>query len=377
MCDMSAIPDGDPKRLDPVSRRRLAERSGPGIPALEAPLIDPAVVGQLARRALVDVKRGKTVGVKAVLQPDPGELNELVDDPEHAYAPDERANWKLNALLSKNRWYCAAKLVGSHSYNRHLGLDRSQSWIMLYDKLTMLPLALFEGTDYSTQRTGAYASIVVDCLLNEAASFQVFIFGTGRVAAAVIDDLQAHHAGRIKAVYVKSHDRARAEAFASEAAGRVSFPVMAVERLERLAFCDVVVTASNAASPLFAAEDIGLHAVVLHLGGDETPASWIRHVLEAGTVICDDVEAVAHRASQSLALYFSNRGRSLEDHVAPYQILNLWQILDDPTFRCRRPALVTCVGMPVLDLYLAQYAYEHRELVEIEPANDALAGPSG
>ncbi|MFL9883200.1 ornithine cyclodeaminase [Paraburkholderia agricolaris] len=377
MNNLQAMLESDPERLASIRHGRLAGRRGWGIPALDPEILDPIVVGQLARRALGDIKRGVATGVKAVLEPDRNELSPWVDDPARAYADGERPNWKLSALVSGNEAYCLVKLVGSHSLNRLFGLERSQCHDVLYHKLTMRPVAAFEASVYSSQRTGAYASIVVDCVMKDAAPFNVFLFGTGRVAAAVADDLQAHHASRVHTLYVKSHSAERAAQFAREIASRVTFPVVAVERLERMAFCSLVVMASNAAAPLFAEEHMDRDAVVLHLSGDETPATWVRRVLETGTVICDDVSTVSHRNSQSLALYFSRKRQSLEANVSRYQIHDLWQIRDDPTFRCRLPALVTCVGLPVLDLYLAQYVYERAEPGHAEAANDALATRSG
>lgn len=49
-----------------------------------------------------------------------------------------------------------------------------------------------------------------------------------------------------------------------------------------------------------------------------------------------------------------------------YQIKNLWQILDEST-AYPLPALVTCVGLPVLDLYLAQYIYETTPSISSKP----------
>ncbi|SFT72058.1 ornithine cyclodeaminase [Paraburkholderia aspalathi] len=334
-----------------LQRTRLA-------PAFNVTTLKAAVVGRLVRDALRAVRDGVAYGTKAVLQPAAHEFRALVPDASAGYGVNERANWKLSTLLGINARYGAVKVVGSHSYNLHLGLPRSTSTLILYDKLTMRIVEIMDGTMLSTQRTGAYASLVVDCLLRRHEVFDVFLFGTGRVAEAIADDLQAHHAGRVRMLHVKSRSPASAEKFARETGRRVDFPVRAARDLAMMPACALVITASNTITPLFPAQQVGPHAVVLHLGGDETPAEWVRHVLEAGTVICDDVHTVAHRNSQSVALYFSRMGQSLEDYANSYQILNFWEIFDDPVFVCRTPVLVTCVGMPVLDLYLAQHVYE-------------------
>lgn len=320
--------------------------------------LEAVVVGRLVRQALRAMRDGIAYGDKSVLQPTAREFRELVPDTSLGYGMNERANWKLSALLGINDRYGSVKIVGSHSYNRHLGWPRSTSTLILYDKLTMRPLEIMDGTMLSTQRTGAYASVVVDGLLRGHETFDVFLFGTGRVAEAIIDDLQAHHAARVRTLHIKSRSFASAEAVARAMTGRVDFPVRAARDLALMPTCALVVTASNAITPLFSAACVAPDAVVLHLGGDETPAAWVRQVLESGTVICDDVHTVTHRNSQSVALYFSRQGQSLEESATTYQVLNLWQIFDDPTFACRAPVLVTCVGMPALDLYLAQHVYE-------------------
>jgi alanine dehydrogenase len=221
----------------------------------------------------------------------------------------------------------------------------------------MQVVAIFDGSTLSAQRTGAYASVVIDRLLHSHTRFFVFLFGAGRVAQAVVEDLQAHHPGRIDALYVRSRTRSSSEAFVTRLQPHVSFPLIATSTLATLPHCRLVVTASNANAPLFEARQIGAEVVVLHLGGDETPGELIRHMLKTGTIICDDIETVSHRCSQSLPLFFARTGCSLKGMSDVHQIQNLWQ-MPDKNILYRLPALVTCVGLPVLDLYLVQHVYE-------------------
>jgi alanine dehydrogenase len=320
--------------------------------------LPPRDVGLLVREALQAVGDGVAYGQKVVLQPKDDELLQLVPASELADRfAGERLNWKLSALVGLNDRYGAVKIVGSNAYNRVLGLPRSRSTILLFDKLTMRPIFIVDGTEISAARTGAYASIVLSFILGERSAASVFLFGAGKVAEKVVLDLQAHHAARVRTLYVMSRTPDSARRFAESLGARVSFPVVASEGAE-LGAAEYVITASNAREPLFAADALADGAVVLHLGGDETPAGFIRRALERGSVFCDDVHSVSHRNSQSLALYFSRAGRRLEDEAARYQVLNLWDALRQPRSLHRLPALVTCVGLPVLDLYLVQRVFE-------------------
>lgn len=349
---------GRPSRFD--SMTELVSPMVSAATPIEIPPLDARDVGRLVRTALDAVRGGEAYGAKAVLEPIPEELTALLGEAaRNVYVPGERANWKLSTLISVNATYGAVKIVGSHSYNRQQGLPRSCSTLLLYDKLTMRSVAIFDGTALSAQRTGAYASIVIDRLLRHHAKFSVYLFGAGRVAQSVVADLDAHHADRVEALYVNSRTHDSATTFVNWMGPRVRFPVIAPQdRRAHLPDCTLIVTASNADAPLFEAWEVGEETVVLHLGGDEIPRGLVEYVLEAGTVICDDVHTVAHRNSQSLPLYFARIGRSLQEVTGRYQILNLWQIDEHAGTRYRLPALVTCVGLPVLDLYLAQHVYE-------------------
>jgi len=360
--------------FDPSPRLPAASPAVPALrfaaPPLEPPrpgALDPAHVGRLVRAALTAVAAGKAYGEKVVLQPGEPELLDLLQSPAlDSRFTQERLNWKLSALVSVNDRYGGVKIVGSNAYNRLLNLPRSRSTILLFDKLTMQPLAVYDGTEISAARTGAYASIAVDLFLAGLSSFAVFLFGAGAVAEKLVADLQAHHGPRIAAVYVKSRTPEGAAAFAAAQSARTAFPVIAVQDEDRLPACRLVVTASNAREPVFDAASIGPEAVVLHLGGDETSPALIRRMLESGTVMCDDVHAVSHRNSQSLALYFSRAGRSLEAEAGRYQILSAAQAVAHPGATYRRPALMTCVGLPVLDLYVAQSI--HESLLGVPPS---------
>ncbi len=323
---------------------------------------DPNVTGTLVRQALRDFQSGDAYGAKAVIQPSGRELLALLDtdqlDPRFA---NERLNWKLNALVSANQRYCATKLVGSNAYNRLRDLPRSQSLIVLYEKLGMTPLAILDGTEISARRTGAYASVVVDTLLATRKPFSVVLFGAGPIADCFIDDLHAHHGERIERVTVVTRTPATAQRFAATASTRTGLPISAAQGKQAAGNADLIITATNTRAPVLARQDVNERSVLLHLGGDELAPDLVAWMLEEGRVVCDDVDTVSHRNSQSLALFFSRTGRTLHDAARDHRIANLPNLLAHPAKETRSgPALVTCVGLPVLDLYLAQWVYEQQ-----------------
>lgn len=319
--------------------------------------LDPRTTGRLVRRAIADMGEGIAYGSKVVLQPHDHELALLLGQTAADVCPgNQRLNWKLNALVSANARYCAVKIVGSNACNHALGLPRSQSQLILYDKLTMTPLAQFDGTGLSAQRTGAYASLAVDQLLADKQRFSVCLYGAGPIADCVVDDLHAHHADRISRIEVCSRRPSSARSFAAAAAARTGLEVCVGG--DGPGHADLLITATNAGAPIVPADRLHDDAVVLHLGGDELPAAFIERTLGRGTVLCDDVDSVCHRSSQSLPLYFARQNLRLSDLAGLFRIRSLHDRALQGLTRLPRPALMTCVGLPVLDLYLAQWVYE-------------------
>lgn len=194
--------------------------------SLRVAALDQNDVGRQVRVALQAIAAGLAYGQKVVVQPEERELFDLlrVSALDDRFS-QERLNWKLSALVSVNERYGCVKIVGSNAYNRMLNAPRSQSTILLFDKLTMQPIAMYDGTEISAARTGAYASIVIDLLLPHAESLSVFLIGTGAVSEKVLADLEARCPTRIAQVFVKSRTPGRATEFAKSLSGRLSFPV--------------------------------------------------------------------------------------------------------------------------------------------------------
>jgi alanine dehydrogenase len=328
-------------------------------PAIDVPTLSSIETGILVRRALAHTRAGLAYGSKLVVSPAEEEMRSLLGgDTCGDFLDGERLNWKLSALIGVNESYGAIKIVGSNAYNRRSELPRSQSTILLFDKLTMRPLCMLDGTQVSAARTGAYASIVAGLFRPAARNLRIFVLGTGAVARSVVRDLSAHIGPRIASVHVKGRSPSSGEAMIADCAGSCDFAMKREDDLTVMRECDMIVTATNAARPIFQASDVGPHTVVAHFGGDETPAEFVANVLANGTIMCDDAASVGRRNSQSLALYFSRQGRSLANEAGALGIVDIDPAMRLPDAAMHSPALVTCVGLPMLDLYLAQRLYE-------------------
>jgi alanine dehydrogenase len=317
-------------------------------------------IGVLVREALLSFRNGNTYGNKSVLTPDPLELPSLIADQAQPWPTSiERLNWKLSTLVAVNETYGAVKIVGSNAYNRCLQRPRSQSTLLLLDKLSMRPLCVMDGTAISAARTGAYASIIAQAYRTDVDGLRVFVFGSGAVAARAITDLLAHCAERIERIHIKALTRTSVARLVTAFADA---PCQVGEgKFDDLAGAHLIITATNAATPLFQADHLAGDAVVLHLGGDETPVELISETLALGTVACDDVASVASRGSQSLALYFSRQGLCLAQEKAGRGIFNFYPGMRLPAQAATSRCLITCVGLAALDLQLAAHVHERCE----------------
>jgi ornithine cyclodeaminase/alanine dehydrogenase-like protein (mu-crystallin family) len=319
--------------------------------------LDPRALHDRAAQMWRDIGTAQSTGKKSVLLPPESAFWAL---PQHAglrqHFKRERLGWKLSTLTAANGKLASVKIVGANAANRFLGHPRSCSTILLLDALTMRPVCLLEGTDISAARTATYATLVGKAILSRRPSASVFLFGGGPIARSICLALDAVLGPRLDNLWVRTRSLATAETFV-QSLGPIASTTLAVADNARLREADLVITASNAKFPLFTESEIGPKATVLHLGGDETPSEFVSHALKQGTVVCDDIAMVSARNSQSIALHFSRRGSSLEAEAQECGLRELPAYLaavGDET----GPTHITCVGVPSLDLYVAQYIYE-------------------
>lgn len=324
--------------------------------ARDGVLLDGKIVHGVAGKAWDDIALGSAYGTKSVLSIAPGETDghPLIKE---AGLLEERLGWKLSCLSSVNSRYGAVKIVGANALNRQLGLPRSRSTIVLMDKFTLVPLCLLDGTDISAARTASYATLVLERLLAPRREMSVFLFGAGPIAEKIILALDRCHGERVREVLVRSRTGDSAIRLAGSLGEKVTFAIKPVLDNRELGRCDFVITASNAKAPVFEASEIG-DAAVLHLGGDETPPAYLERALRCGRVLCDDVAMVSRRGSQSLALHFSRKGTTLEQLGSLLGIGSITTILDPSEIGKEKPVHITCVGLPMLDLYVAAHVYE-------------------
>ncbi|TCU14730.1 ornithine cyclodeaminase [Rhizobium sullae] len=311
-----------------------------------------------AKEAWSDIRMGRAHGLKSILSFSEADLWKRPEfQPYRNELKGERLGWKLSALSSVGGRYAAVKVVGANAINRRFGQPRSASTIILLDSFTLRPLCLMDGTEISAARTATYASVTLERFFLMENDISVFLFGAGPIAEEIVKALG--HLGKdiISTIYVRSRSGVSAQRLVEKCGPTAGVPLEAVSDNRNLRNCRFVITASNASTPVFAAPDIFANAVLLHLGGDETPVDHIQTVLRSGLAVCDDVSMVSRRNSQSLALYFSRMGATLEQ-LGPF--LGVTDFIDvaDRVDVADRPILITCVGLPMLDLYVAAHVYE-------------------
>jgi alanine dehydrogenase len=144
------------------------------------------------------------------------------------------------------------KIVTVHRANAAAGKPGTRATYVLVSAVDGEPLMICDGTALTALRTGA-ASGLATRRLARADAQTVAIFGTG---AQAMSQLEAMFAVRpVREVRVVGRDAGRAQAFV--VAARAKFPAAHIEcsdSVRALAGAALVVTATNATSPVFAGE---------------------------------------------------------------------------------------------------------------------------
>jgi ornithine cyclodeaminase/alanine dehydrogenase-like protein (mu-crystallin family) len=265
-------------------------------------------------------------------------------------------------LLAMMPAYTAAagygvKIVCLFEGNTALGLDAHQGAMLLFSGDTGEALALLNASVLTELRTPAVTAVATEALARPDAA-ELTVFGIGVQGAAHIRTLAAVRP--LTRVRVVARDAARAERVCAVLSAELGLPVeVAPSPEEAVRAADIVVTATNAASPLLRREWLrpGTHvnavgSCVPHTRELDTPT-----IAEA-RVFVDSIESATHEAGDYL---FAQR----EGAIGPADLTPLGDVLLGRAPGRESAEQITVfesVGLAVQDLAAARFI--HRRAAE-------------
>ncbi len=240
------------------------------------------------------------------------------------------------------------KWVGSNPGNLQRGLPRASAITILNDPDTKFPLAVMDGTVISNVRTGAIGGVAVKWLAKKNAK-SLFIFGAGLIAEYM---LEAAKVGcpTLEKIYVFDLVRERTESFAARMTERLGISVEPAEKTFSKE-CDIVVTATGAASPVLGFADLGEGSLYINFGGYECSYDTVS---EADSRFVDNWQAVKHRNTSAIAKMV-NEG-ILDDSAVDGE---LGAVIAGKAGRKSDSETIyfNCVGMGIEDVAIATRVY--------------------
>lgn len=283
-----------------------------------------------------------------------------------AYVPFDKdvPGWTEGALVGYFGKYSGTKDIHFAPDNASIGRPLQHADIFLRDKVSGTRLMSVEGVSISNGRTGWFSLACLSLLLQGRENIDVFLFGAGKVAEAVILALNYGAANRIRKVAVLSRGKKSNFQLVEKLRDCVTFSLEAVVDRSLLPNAQFVIMATNSGMPVFNATEIAPDAVTLSLGIDDMPSDYIRHVLSVGgLIVADDLVAMEARNVDAIALYYSRRGMKLTEHGRRDGIKNYTEVLDSEGLMndlkaWKGPASFSPVGLASIDVAVAAHVYE-------------------
>lgn len=167
-----------------------------------------------------------------------------------AIAPHQGTTLVMPAYLPGDE-ALAVKVVSVFPQNATRGKQVIHGLVLAIEAETGRPLALLEGASLTAIRTGAGSGAATDLLARPDARIAA-IFGSGAQARTQLEAICTVR--RIEEVRVYSLDRAHAEQFAADLAGKGAIPThirVVTQPQTAVADADIICTATTASQPVF------------------------------------------------------------------------------------------------------------------------------
>ena len=206
-------------------------------------------------------------------------------DPARSVVPVEHG--QLLLMPSQSHDAVGVKLASVAPGNPALGLPRIKAVYVLFDPVTLAPVALLDGVALTSLRTPAMSAVAVRHLAAAGAS-RLVVFGSGPQAAGHVEAVRAVRA--LSDVVIVGRDQGRAAALADAVGGRVGSAA-------DVAQADIVVCATSAAEALFDGALVRDGACVVAVGSHEPHVRELDDgLMQRAHVVVEDVGAALREA---------------------------------------------------------------------------------
>jgi ornithine cyclodeaminase len=251
-------------------------------------------------------------------------------------------------MPSENLQFVGLKFVTLAPKNPSKGIPRIQGIYTLFDAATLTPLAQCDGAALTLLRTSCVTAAMVQ-KLELADKPKVVVFGSGPQAFAHIMAISA--ISMPSAIHVLARNTAGVEKLVVDL--RFHGIEATAGSTKDLAEADLVITATTAREPLFAAEQVKTTAVVAAVGSHEPNARELPGKLLAnGTVYIED-QSAALREAGDVIMAINEGFVSVQDLVEVKELFTTEPKINSQTLRIYKSA-----GMPWQDLAIFGAAYK-------------------
>jgi alanine dehydrogenase len=251
------------------------------------------------------------------------------------------------------------KIVSIYSKNVTHALPNVTALVTLLDAETGSPHALIEGTYLTALRTGATSGVATDLLARKNAH-NLAVFGAGAQARAHIDAICCIRDIRELRVYCRT--RASAEILAKEVYLKHAGLTVTVSQSPAGAVkhSDIIVTATNSATPVFKGEDLPPGVHINAIGSFRPDVQEIdEDTVRRAKVVVDSREAAVSEAGDLIIPL--RKGIITEAHIHA----DLSEILSGSKLGRETDGEVTLfksVGIAAQDIAIAQAVFEAAEV---------------